>query len=301
MTTSSSSGLERPGASEAVGYYGQPALKPPVWTWEVPLYFFVGGLAGMAALLGAGALLIGRDAALARTALWTASVGSVLSAALLVSDLGRSSRFLYMLRVFKPRSAMSVGAWTLALFGLASTAAAALATWSDGAGGLAGVLAVLAAAPLGALLATYTGVLLGATAIPAWSSHRSLLPVHFGAAGLGSAASLLFLLHGPVPALRLIGLGAAAVECVIGAAVELDRHGARDRALRRGRAAKMLRGAGVAAGPAALALWVVGPAYLGALLFLAGALLSRFGWLAAGRASALDPEAALAPPGRAAG
>src|SRR5256886_3238330 len=21
------------------GYYGQPVVKPPVWTWEVPLYF----------------------------------------------------------------------------------------------------------------------------------------------------------------------------------------------------------------------------------------------------------------------
>ena len=30
-------------------YYGLPALKPPVWTWEVPLYFFLGGIAGMSA------------------------------------------------------------------------------------------------------------------------------------------------------------------------------------------------------------------------------------------------------------
>ena len=24
------------------GYYGLPLLKPPTWTWEVPLYFFSG-------------------------------------------------------------------------------------------------------------------------------------------------------------------------------------------------------------------------------------------------------------------
>ena len=30
-------------------YYDVPLLKPPVWTWEVPLYFFVGGAAGGAA------------------------------------------------------------------------------------------------------------------------------------------------------------------------------------------------------------------------------------------------------------
>src|SRR5689334_24810249 len=24
------------------GYYGQPVVRPPVWTWEIPVYFFVG-------------------------------------------------------------------------------------------------------------------------------------------------------------------------------------------------------------------------------------------------------------------
>ena len=37
------------------GYYGQPVVKPPVWTWEVPLYFFFGGLAGMSAVIASGA------------------------------------------------------------------------------------------------------------------------------------------------------------------------------------------------------------------------------------------------------
>jgi hypothetical protein len=23
------------------GYYGQPVVRPPVWTWEIPIYFFV--------------------------------------------------------------------------------------------------------------------------------------------------------------------------------------------------------------------------------------------------------------------
>src|SRR5438067_13702883 len=32
-------------------YYGQPIVKPPVWTWEFTVYFFVGGLAGMAAII----------------------------------------------------------------------------------------------------------------------------------------------------------------------------------------------------------------------------------------------------------
>ena len=33
-------------------YYDVPLLKAPVWTWEVPLYFFVGGAAGAAAIIG---------------------------------------------------------------------------------------------------------------------------------------------------------------------------------------------------------------------------------------------------------
>ena len=36
-------------------YYGQPILKQPVWTWEIPWYFFVGGIAGASAGLGLAA------------------------------------------------------------------------------------------------------------------------------------------------------------------------------------------------------------------------------------------------------
>jgi formate-dependent nitrite reductase membrane component NrfD len=57
----------------------------------------------------------------------------------------------------------------------------------------AGIL-IFGSAIFGVLLATYTGVLIGATAIPAWFLHRLLLPIHFGTAGLGSAAALLELL-----------------------------------------------------------------------------------------------------------
>ena len=30
-------------------YYGQPVIKEPVWTREIPIYFFTGGLAGASA------------------------------------------------------------------------------------------------------------------------------------------------------------------------------------------------------------------------------------------------------------
>src|SRR5256714_1264946 len=37
------------------GYYGMPLLKEPVWTWEVPAYFFVGGVSAAAAVVGGAA------------------------------------------------------------------------------------------------------------------------------------------------------------------------------------------------------------------------------------------------------
>src|SRR3989442_14397336 len=40
------SGAPFPRLSNEQGYYGIPLLKEPTWTWQVPLYFFVGGAAG---------------------------------------------------------------------------------------------------------------------------------------------------------------------------------------------------------------------------------------------------------------
>ena len=89
------------------GYYGQPVVRPPVWTWEIPIYFFVGGLGGMSAVIALGALLF-HHFDVARTAMWVAAIASVLSPILLILDLGRPHLFLNMLRVFKPQSAMSM-------------------------------------------------------------------------------------------------------------------------------------------------------------------------------------------------
>src|SRR5437899_5796158 len=107
------------------GYYGQPVVKPPVWTWEIPLYFFFGGIAGMSAVIASGAIIfhhvdpsLATNVGVARAAMWLAAIaGAVLSPVLLIMDLGRPRLFLNMLRVFKHRSAMSMGAWILTLFG----------------------------------------------------------------------------------------------------------------------------------------------------------------------------------------
>src|ERR1700747_3503518 len=99
------------------GYYGQPVVKPPVWTWEIPVYLFVGGLAGMSAVIALAAAIF-HHVDVARPAMWLAAIGAVLSPILLILDLGRPHLFINMLRVFKPQSAMSMGAWILAAFGV---------------------------------------------------------------------------------------------------------------------------------------------------------------------------------------
>lgn len=300
-------GPTRLGASEnsagKPGYYGMPVVKPPVWTWEIPLYFFVGGLAGMAAVIAlAGWLFHERD--LARVAVWTTAIGAgIFSPALLIADLGRPKLFLNMLRVFKPQSAMSVGAWILSLLGACAVPAAVAVElhhrhllpgdWEYWLGIAAALLLALSAG-LGTLLATYTGVLIGATSIPVWFTHRTLLPAHFGIAALGSAAAWLVLLGSRLPALRALGIGTAGVETLFWLWLLCRRHGAADRAAHEGTAGVLLQTSEVLTGPVALALWLPGWSLPAAGAFLLGALLSRYGWLAAGRQSGRDPEAAFA-------
>ncbi|MBO0707115.1 MAG: polysulfide reductase NrfD, partial [Candidatus Dormibacteraeota bacterium] len=85
-------------------YYGKPVLNLPVWSVpDIPGYLFLGGLAGAAAVVGAGAQVTGRPA-LARASKIGAAGGIGLSLAALVHDLGRPERFLHMLRVIKPTS-----------------------------------------------------------------------------------------------------------------------------------------------------------------------------------------------------
>jgi len=282
--------LPRASRADLPGYYGRPVVKAPPWTWEVPVYLFVGGLAGASAVLAFAARVSGASADLVSAALWIALGGAATSAPLLIRDLGRPGRFVHMLRVFKWRSPMSVGVWLLTGFG----GAAALALTLHLTGAEHGVIATgAAAALLGAGMATYTGVLLAATVVPAWHSHARALPVHFGAAALGSAAALLELLGHRQDALHLLGLLAAATETVVWILTETHRSGAKDRALRTGRTGLFVRTAAALSGPVALASRLAGWRTLAAIVFLVGALLSRFAWLEAGRASARDPEAAL--------
>src|SRR5262249_27810322 len=163
-----------------------------------------------------------------------------------------------MLRVFKPQSAMSMGAWILAGFGICvvpGLIALELHTVHPFGGGIDEILSVgtgiliFGSAMFGMLLATYTGVLIGATAIPAWFLHHRLLPIHFGTAGLGSAAALLELLGYRVAPLNALGLFAAAVETSLLVWLSIDKHGFGDRAIHEHRSGWLIRIGEVFTGP----------------------------------------------------
>jgi len=284
------------------GYYGEPVVKPPVWTWEIPVYFFIGGLSGIAAVIALAGLIFHRND-LARAAMWLAAIGAVFAPVLLTADLGRPRLFLNMLRVFKYRSPMSVGAWIVSIFGacaipgLIALELHALHVFSSGVDQFLKILAgllIAGSAFWGILLATYTGVLLGATAIPAWFLHRIFLPIHFGAAGLGSAAALLELLGHRIAPLNAIGFLAAGIETALWIWLEINRHGGADRALHAGHSGWLIRGSEILSGPLALILRLANFVPLAGISFLLGALINRFGWISAGKVCARDPEAVFA-------
>jgi formate-dependent nitrite reductase membrane component NrfD len=285
------------------GYYGQSVVKPPVWTWEIPLYFFFGGIAGMSAVIASGAVSF-NQVDLARMAMWVAAAaGAILSPVLLIMDLGRPRLFLNMLRVFKHRSAMSMGAWILSFFGACAVPgliALELHAHQTFGGTLDQVLRVAASVFIfgstifGTLLATYTGVLIGATAIPAWFLHRTLLPIHFGTAGLGSAAALLELLGHRIPALNFLGFYAAAIETALLIWLSVDKHGSADRAIHEHASGWLIRIGEILNGPLALILRLFGLVPFAAISFLVGTLVSRFGWIGVGKVSGSDPESVFA-------
>lgn len=296
-------GAPFPVASPDTGYYGIHLLKEPQWTFEVPLYMFVGGAAGSAAVIGAVADWIGRDPELARRARWIAFGGAILSSSLLISDLGRPQRFLNMLRVFKVQSPMSVGAWTLAAFGGAS-AASLFAKAAERRFGNSFPVHVIAnsgqllSALLGLPLHNYTGVLIGATAIPVWNKNIQTLPIHFGASGVQAGVSILELMgHSRSQALNMLGIGSALLETWEGSQLE-RRRDEELRPLKQGISGWVTRTGGLLSGPVSLVLRLLATASGGtrsqalrraaAICGIMGSLLTRYGWVGAGRASARD-------------
>ncbi len=109
----------------APSYYDISMLKPPVWTPEVGIYFFLGGLSAGAFTLARLAERFGGDnyRALTRTGTAIAALAALPCSPLLIKDLGDPKRFHHMLRVWKPGSPMNLGSWALTSYTLMSVLA----------------------------------------------------------------------------------------------------------------------------------------------------------------------------------
>jgi hypothetical protein len=149
-----------------------------------------------------------------------------------------------MLRIFKPRSPMSMGAWAMTLFGGLGAAAVAadLTRRPRLARTLGGANAVV-----GGYFGSYTGVLLSSTAVPVWARSRLFLGPIFVATG--AAASRLVLVGAGLPAghptreaLGRVEAGAIATDLAL-SAINQRRLGELSPGLEQGAAGRLFRGA----------------------------------------------------------
>jgi formate-dependent nitrite reductase membrane component NrfD len=308
------------GSGEPAGYYGYPVMRRPVWTWEVPAYFWLGGMAGGAFLTASLAERFGsaEDRRYTADGFYLAGAAVIPCAPLLIADLGRPERFHHMLRVFKPLSPMNLGAWTLTAF--APMAVARAAAHAAETGLLPRSLAALtrllprpaielAGVVSGMMLAGYTGVLLAATNVPLWAKSKLLGGLFMASAmSSGSAAVSLAAARRGAPDSTLHRLGD--IESV-GALAELAiltgylaQSGRAGRPLTSGPLAVPFWVGAVGAG-AALPLvfhrlgarrrgralrWVASAA---ALSSVAGSLLLRWSIFEAGKVSSQDQQASF--------
>ena len=290
-------------------YYGKNVVKPAPWGHEIPVYLFLGGLAGGSGLVGAGGALTGRPA-LRRVGRFAAFAAAAASGVTLVMDLGRPERALNMLRVAKLTSPMSVGSWILAGFsgfaGLAAAAEAGRMALPEDSGSARALRVVEPVATAGSAafalpLAAYTSVLLADTATPTWRESYRELPFVFVASANCAAAGLALVAtptaqNGPA---RRLAVVSAAVELGAGELMERRMHPLVAEPLRQGRPGGMLRAAKALTLGGGVGATVLGRSRLGAALsgaaLLAGSVLTRFGIFGAGIHSAKDPRYTVQP------
>lgn len=196
-------------------------VAPAGWSWDIILYFFLGGIAGGSLFLANLLRLSGVQPTLvpARIGYYLAFPLVNLCGLLLVKDLGRPERFWHMLiqseRVPLPMlkwwSPISVGSWVLLFFGLVAAISFVFALLEGRVvrwerldplqrwlaplhrPGVLGAIYLIGGAGLALLLAGYTGVLLNNTSAPTWSQDPLLSPM-FMASGVASAGAAMFLL-----------------------------------------------------------------------------------------------------------
>jgi formate-dependent nitrite reductase membrane component NrfD len=216
-------------------YYGQPVLKPSHYGQLIASYLFIGGIAGASQIIATIADWTGdrRNRFIARAGRYLSLGGMIVAPLFLIADLRTPERWYNMLRIFRRTSPMSIGSWTLTAFGGLSGITALLQFLGDRRRRppyrRAARAFGLPATGAGAIVATYTGTLLGSTSNPLWARASQFLPALFGiSAAATSTAALTLAAHASgasrITARRLERLAAmiAAIEFLASAA--LDRH-----------------------------------------------------------------------------
>ena len=297
-------------------YYGIPPIKRAHWTWQIPIYFWLGGIGAGTQLFATIAQLLGhKDEALKRVSRYTILATMLLSPVLLIWDLGRPERFYNMLRILKLRSPMSTQSWSLFGFGNLGGLVAARQAAEDGL--LLGdnplsrlvirlvpdrLLTVLAL-PFGLFVGFNTGNLISATSVPIWARNWMLMGPTFLTSGLSTALSWLSLvLHlgrwGEAKTLRVLHRAEKAVILIEGLLIgaSLIRMSRWSKPLFSKEVAPLFVGGTLIGGLLAPFLLLSGKerrsrSMLASVLALAGGLAFRFAVIKGGRISADDPEA----------
>jgi formate-dependent nitrite reductase membrane component NrfD len=296
-------------------YYGIPPIKKAHWTWQIPIYFWLGGLtAGVQLFMTLANVLGHKDEALSRIGRYTALVAMILSPILLIWDLGRPERFYNMMRIWKLRSPMSNQTWSLVAYGNLSGLIAARQAAEDGLLGRNSLSRLLVkviptrllsvfALPVALFVGSNTGTLLSATSVPIWARNWALMGPTFLASGVSTALSYLSLvlhlgrwgerktLHVLRRAERLTLLLETAL-----IAASLLRMGRWGKPLFSKEIGPVFVGGALLTGIAAPFALLFGKetrgkSILASVLVLLGGLAFRFAVVLAGRESADDPEA----------
>jgi formate-dependent nitrite reductase membrane component NrfD len=296
-------------------YYGIPPIKHAHWTWQIPVYFWIGGIGAGIHLFSTIAQILGhKDEALTRTSRYTVLFTMILSPILLIWDLGRPERFYNMLRILKLRSPMSTQSWSVFAFGTLSGLIAARQAADDGLLGDGNPLVRLAkliparflsilAMPVGLNVGSNTGNLISATSVPLWARNWLFMGPTFLASGLSTALSWLSLvLHltnsGEKKTLRTLHRAEKAIIVIEAGlmATSLARMSRWSKPLFSREVAPLFVGGTLLGGLVAPMALLFGKetrkkSLLASILVLAGGLAFRFAIIKGGRISADDPEA----------
>jgi formate-dependent nitrite reductase membrane component NrfD len=296
-------------------YYGIPPIKHAHWTWQIPVYFWIGGIGAGIQLFSTIAQLLGHeDEALIRTSRYTVLATMLVSPVLLIWDLGRPERFYNMLRILKLRSPMSTQSWSVFAFGNLSGMIAARQAAEDGLLGDGNLLVRLAkliparalavvALPVGLNVGSNTGNLVSATSVPLWARNWLFMGPTFLASGLSTALSWLSLvLHltrsGEKKTLHTLHRAEKAALVIEAAliAASLVRMSRWSKPLFSREVAPLFVGGTLIGGILAPMALLFGKqsrsrSILASVLALAGGLAFRFAIIKGGRISADDPEA----------